>query len=402
MILLSDIKNRLSASLRKFREEASEREAAIFNKLISEHHDIALDALTIGTATGHCEPILVSVKSLLGEVDTDLSELVKDGAVVHPDGTLLGNNKYEALDPEWTLALIKYLEYKDNKAKFGTNAQVINISDSATLAIAGDWGSGHWRGGDTPASKVAAQMAALAPDYTIHLGDVYYAGTESEETDNLIDIWPRGRIDQFALNSNHEMYCGGHFYFGAALPRTFPSQQGASYFALRNAHWLIIGLDTAYEATDLYLTGNLGKDTPQTQWLESLADKVAGHKVIVLSHHEPYDITGTIKTNIYDQVVQLLKRIPDYWYWGHLHNVIVYSPSSEGMVRRCVGHGSIPYGNASELKNAPNVVWYETELANDLEYKDRVLNGFIHLAVDGTTITERLIGENGGTRWRTN
>jgi len=37
------------------------------------------------------------------------------------------------------------------------------------LAIAGDWGTGT-----NEAYRVAAGISAFTPDYTIHLGDVYY------------------------------------------------------------------------------------------------------------------------------------------------------------------------------------------------------------------------------------
>jgi len=51
-------------------------------------------------------------------------------------------------------------------------------------------------------------------DYIVHLGDVYYAGTElapppGEEMQHFLQMWPAmppGR--SFTLNSNREMYGG--------------------------------------------------------------------------------------------------------------------------------------------------------------------------------------------------
>jgi hypothetical protein len=44
-----------------------------------------------------------------------------------------------------------------------------NNGDPIKIAIAGDWGTGTFE-----AFEVAAKMSASNPDYTIHLGDVYY------------------------------------------------------------------------------------------------------------------------------------------------------------------------------------------------------------------------------------
>ena len=60
-------------------------------------------------------------------------------------------------------------------------------------------------------------MALLQPHLTIHLGDVYYAGTETEEQQLLVNLWPSGSMGALALNSNHEMYSGGTPYFNVAL-----------------------------------------------------------------------------------------------------------------------------------------------------------------------------------------
>lgn len=91
-------------------------------------------------------------------------------------------------------------------------------------------------------------------------------------------------------------------------------------------------------------------------------------------------------------------REPDYWYWGHLHNVICYQPQGK-LLGRCVGHGAIPYGKASVLDNPARVAWAETQSADDDQYPDRILNGFVRLTLDGATLREAFIDENGNKRW---
>jgi hypothetical protein len=308
------------------------------------------------------------------------------------DGSLLGCRQWELLDFRWTEALVAWLENLDEPAQFGTTPALITIPNDVTLAVAGDWGTGPFEH-NAAATRVTEAIKSGAPDYTIHLGDVYYAGTKAEEKKILRD-WPRGKLGAFTLNSNHEMYSGAKPYF-TALQNDFLLQQGTSYFALQNDHWLIIGLDSAYASDpfNLYMDGDLNQ--PQIDWLRALPKNKS---VIVLSHGQACDIDGKKKTVLYDQVVKALGAIPAYWYWGHLHNAICYV-ERDGLHGRCVGHGSIPYGVAAQLEGNANVSWYEKQLAGDSNYPLRVLNGYMKVALSGTSITEQFIGEDGSVRW---
>lgn len=313
-------------------------------------------------------------------------------SIVRQDGTLLGCRQWELLDPRWAEALVQWLEHIDHRADFGTTPALLTMPNDVLLAIVGDWGTGPFET-DAPSVKIGNLVSAMAPDYSIHLGDVYYAGTGSEESNDMRD-WPQGKRGSFTLNSNHEMYNGAFGYF-AELQALFPMQQNTSYFAMQNDDWLVIGLDSAYYSSrfHLYMEGNL--DTVQLSWLGSLPKN---KRVIVLSHHEGFDLLGNTQTALYSQVTGALGRDPDYWYWGHAHNGIVYKP--KGCCRaRCVGHGAIPYGNASMLAGQPNVAWYETTLANDPNYPERVLNGFARIRLSGSSLSEELLGEDGSVRW---
>jgi len=312
--------------------------------------------------------------------------------IVMKDGTLLGCRQWELLDPRWAEALVQWLEHVEHRADFATTPALVTMPNDVVLAIAGDWGTGPFETG-APSVKVAGLISAMAPDYSIHLGDVYYAGTGSEESNDMRG-WPQGTRGSFTLNSNHEMYNGAFGYY-ADLKTLFPMQQNTSYFAMHNDHWLVIGLDSAY-ASDrfkLYMDGSLNGE--QLSWLGTLPK---GKRIIVVSHHEGSDALGNTRTALYAQVAGALGRDPDYWYWGHLHNGIVYAPSA-GCRGRCIGHGAIPYGNASMLAGQPNVVWYETTLANDPNYPERVLNGLAKIRLSGDSLREEIIGEDGSVRW---
>ena len=71
----------------------------------------------------------------------------------------------------------------------------------------------------------------------LHLGDIYYSGTEKEAQQRFIDAWPEtaGKMSR-ALNGNHEMYSGGFGYFDKILP-TSSSRQAISRCRIRTGCW---------------------------------------------------------------------------------------------------------------------------------------------------------------------
>ncbi|MGH9447074.1 MAG: hypothetical protein ACRD3O_15270, partial [Terriglobia bacterium] len=102
-----------------------------------------------------------------------------------PNGSIYGERQYEQIDLRWIWAWVDYLiaHHIGRPAAFGTTpANPITLSGASPgevkIALVGDWGTG-----DATASAVMSQITGLKPDYIIHLGDVYYAGTSG-------DYWP--------------------------------------------------------------------------------------------------------------------------------------------------------------------------------------------------------------------
>ena len=136
----------------------------------------------------------------------------------HPD---LGSYSSSQLWP-WVWSYLKYTFTK--KAKFPTyqNARKDGLycvppTDIIRIAIAGDWGTGT-----DQAFNIAKLISQTNPDYTIHLGDVYYVGDLPEIEEKCLGqprdgfdgiSWPKGAKGSFALNGNHEMYTNGGPYF---------------------------------------------------------------------------------------------------------------------------------------------------------------------------------------------
>jgi len=350
--------------------------------------------------------------------------------IIANDGTIVGDSEYEDFDTNWLYAFANYflnLLYPKGIAPFVPadsmdkklpyNGPIGNNKDAITIAVIGDWGTGAYDadGGYDPASLVMQTLEKLNPDYVIHLGDVYYAGTDDrlpigEESKNFLKMWPasfNGR--SFTLNSNHEMYGGAQGYFDIALNRPAPGkspfsmQNGYSFFALEFDPWVLIGIDAAYhDPSFLYMQGGIGSENslgndPQLQFLKQVAAQYPGKKIIVFSHQTGMSTDGTAIEEDGKVQYPLLSQLqqngitPDYWYWGHVHMGLVYGKQSAitratggRTLARCVGHSAIPIGKPWGLSVGNDVIDYiaQTKLQNS----HLVLNGLALLTLrnDGT------------------
>src|SRR5574341_1039928 len=160
------------------------------------------------------------------------------GGIVAPDGTILGSGTYQDFDTGWVWALLNYLTNVADPGRVAPFTPPGGLAPftqplqtnggQARIALVGDWGTGEFDsgGGYDPAASVMQTITQLNPDYIIHLGDVYYAGTQDappplEESQHFLQMWPQMPARRsFTLNSNHEMYGGANGYFNVALGRS--------------------------------------------------------------------------------------------------------------------------------------------------------------------------------------
>lgn len=339
-----------------------------------------------------------------------------DIGYVAADGTLWTFGKYAQLDVMWLSALLNYginWVFPDTiynpypPAKLAYNKPIGTGKDSISIAIIGDWGTGAYGkefGGQGPAIAVMNAVRDLNPDYAIHLGDVYYCGTDAsrhprnEEQDNFLNPWKTGisaEETNFTLNSNHEMYGAAKGLIEVALTKNSPfaHQNTAPYFALDYGNWIIIGLDSAYfDPSHLYMQGAVGG--PEQEAFVNGLGLVSGpnkdKKIMVMTHHNPMSYDGQTITpnkkagiNLLDGMKALLGKQPDLWYWGHLHLGVAYNSASAlgklGIKSRCIGHGAIPFGNASGMI-AGNVDYFANTPLQPTGTK-QVQNGFAVLTL---------------------
>ena len=284
--------------------------------------------------------------------------------------------KFDSEDAGWILVAVARLEQlTEGKAGFIHHADMTSfryeMPDRTSVALFADWGIG-----EAPALAIKAEIENLNPEYTIHLGDTYYAGFGDEIRHNLLACWPGGVQygKSFALNGNHEMYCGGKPYFDT-LPLF---GQSASYFNLGNSHWRLIALDTSW--------CERGGDTPASSWgeianiqLEWLDGQIKHAqsfsppaRIILLTHHQMFSAFDGDALGQYlrSQLKPYLDKKNFFaWFWGHEHRGIVYAANpTYNFKPRCIGHGGFPYPPCNDAPSQQAqfpVVWREQRYEPD-------------------------------------
>ena len=265
--------------------------------------------------------------------------------------------KFGDCDPGYAEAAAKYAEYFVAQQKQIPYVVYKSLSDfvfdnklpaKAKVAIVGDWGTGQ-----DAAKLILRQIADKKPDVVIHLGDIYYAGTQFEVDNYFLQPWKQilslaaNPIPTFSLAGNHDMYSGGGPYYQMIQQQL---GQPASYFCLRNANWQFIGLDTGYHdhnpagggAGATYL-----QDTEVT-WLTDKVNNAGSRGTILLSHHQLFTAYDNIDNNeinlrLYPQVAPILPKVA-LWIWGHEHDFVPYD-AYKGLAHSCcLGHGAFPVG----------------------------------------------------------
>ncbi len=293
------------------------------------------------------------VRALFTKDDTELKQLQESLA------------PFSSCDPKWAQVLEVYAQSKIDASlrnipyiRYTSLADFViddgRLPDPAKVAIVGDWGTGQ-----NGARKLLESIAAKKPDVVIHLGDVYYSGTENEVKNYFYAIWQqvlglpevawgeapadtKARPATFHLAGNHDMYAGGAPYYTVIKMLGQP----ASYFCLRNKHWQFIAIDTGLHDSDPILEGSetVLEDT-EVAWVKDKVANAGGRKTVLLSHHQLFSrfdaIAGKpVNERLLAQLKDILPQVT-VWLWGHEHNLVVYKKYLD-VLGRCVGHGAFP------------------------------------------------------------
>ncbi|PWJ60635.1 calcineurin-like phosphoesterase family protein [Dyadobacter jejuensis] len=283
--------------------------------------------------------------------------------------------------------------------------------DGVTLALASDWAS------DTVESdRIGALIATHVPDYTIHLGDIYFVGTEAEVRENFTApyaSWYYGPSGSLALSGNHEMYSNGNAYFNHLLPAMYVREgetvmtQQAGFFCLENDHWRIIGLDTGYTSVERPLVEiisppdcHLRKE--QLAWLRDvvkIGDPADRRGIVILSHHPYLSAFREAYSRPAEQLQELMGEAqrPIIWFWGHDHRMVLYKMAQIGhgpmVYGRCIGHGGMPVETdpAESKEEQAKILLYDRRVRVVVKGHPVGYNGFVKLSLQGPELEAQYI-----------
>jgi hypothetical protein len=314
---------------------------------------------------------------------------------------------------------LKKLPFRDYTTP-GKGSGIYSMEDRATLSLLGDWGTGT-----DEAQEVANGVQKFAPDFTIHLGDVYFVGGETEVKENYLGEktspydpvkWPMGTRGSFALSGNHEMYARGRGYYNQMLPKMglrdsgaeWGGGQWASFFCLENKYWRIVGLDTGYNATQfdwskmplferskkirtsVRFKPRCTLPEPMLSWFESTVNPSGDTRgLILLTHHGCYSAFNGWYQIPARQLARIIHR-PVLWFWGHEHKLAIYDkyavPEGIDVYGRCVGHAGMPVERGREPDiECPWLAWDNRRYENG-EKVNVGYNGYVNLSLDGPSL----------------
>ena len=291
---------------------------------------------------------------------------------------------------------------------------------SIRIGLAGDWATGT-----DVSQQVANSMVKTNPELTIHLGDIYYVGTDNEVRENCLGVngtyqgvfWRNGSKGSFALNGNHEMYSGGSPYFNDFLPTLgIPSsqdkQQLRSYFCLEAPGWRIVAIDTGYNSDTA--AGDCTLEQPLLDWLQNVVDPINNRKpTVLLSHHQWFSGFGDGDyPKPAQQIASFFKNQQIVWLWGHEHRLAIFYPyQSPGhqlsCYARCIGHGGMPLETAgaaypNQERTQRVEYWDNPEVHPD---RFRTLsdgtvvgtNGYAQMTIQGSGLAIEYFDADGGS-----
>ena len=282
-------------------------------------------------------------------------------------------------------------------------ARPVTFPARARMVVVGDWGSGVPRAravGKQMRKEVAAAQTEGIATHVIHLGDVYYSGWDHEYKRRFLPYWPvleaeAATIGSWCLNGNHDMYSGGHAYFGTALkdPRFAPWQSNdkgpSSFFSLMNPNWKILGLDSSWDDGGL-------KD-PQSEWLGNELKSAGSRKTLLLSHHQFVSAYESGAKDLIAKVSPILQATPvTAWIWGHEHRCMHYARNAEVAFGRCLGDGGVPvyqWHKEADPVKAPGTYEHRAFIKHGLEHWAKM--GFAVLDFMDDRIEARYIDEDG-------
>jgi Calcineurin-like phosphoesterase len=287
--------------------------------------------------------------------------------------------EFSKCDEKWISTFEEYAKYFEDEGglrpipyiRAGTVAKkVLDMKPNARVALIADWGTGT-----DVAVDLLKSVKKQNPDVVIHLGDVYYSGTEEEcdayflrIVNDVLDRKNTG-IPVYTIPGNHDMYSAGSgFYPLIKQLNAGARQQLASFFCLRSTDglWQFEAMDTGLHDHDPFHVKEVLTylETDEEDWHVERIKEFSG-QTILLSHHQLFSAFRQIGQpdkdgNLNACNPHLLASYARFqgagriaaWFWGHEHILCIYKRYAGLQYGRCIGHGAIPVFDSSSPYNA--------------------------------------------------
>ncbi|MBC7776313.1 MAG: metallophosphoesterase [Phycisphaerae bacterium] len=263
-------------------------------------------------------------------------------------------------------AVQQYLSYRPwHNSGQGQNYSMIpwTLPNNAKVVMLGDWGTSL----DDAKQLLKAIWAQESPNAFIHLGDIYYSGTQEECQDNFLSVFTevaselgKTMVPIFTMPGNHEYYSFGNGFFWLVdhLNSSSSQKQPASYFCVKTADskWQFLGMDTGQDdnnpivtAIDSFapkLMGDRDSDG-ELAWHVNKLQNFSGN-TILLSHHQLFSRNAVIDKKVTPYFSRYLHSYfsPFFnkiaaWFWGHEHSYAIYQDGIYGLAKgRLLGSSS--------------------------------------------------------------
>jgi hypothetical protein len=238
-------------------------------------------------------------------------------------------SRFGRCDPRWGEAIRLYLQSEGRPVTYRPpdEAQATvpdTLPEDLTIGLLSDWGTG------TPAAdEILRQLARFRepgrPFFLIHLGDIYYSGSEAEVSTFVARCRAQFGPDVpvFTLSGNHDMYSGGEPYYQAIATLNLPPfRQETSYFCLRNRYWQLQAMDTGLHDRDPFQgdSGTTYLEPAEIRWHNRMLKGAGGRKVVLLSHHQPFSAFVPVGERqrgwLLCALAHLLEAFARWWYGG--------------------------------------------------------------------------------------
>lgn len=280
---------------------------------------------------------------------------------------------YSDRDPNWSECILKYTEYYWLGQKPHYNNWKIQgrdhleysvirnrLKNDARVGLIGDWGTGM-----DDALKLVEAMLNENVDAIIHLGDVYYSGTDAEFQHHIVEILEQAmdhagkRVPIFSIPGNHDYYAGAKGFYEQALsmnhhPDLDGWRQEASYFCLRteDGMWQFLGMDTGLHGRSVFQDRPSHPvppyvDESEIEWhYDKLNPERFQGTTILLSHHQLFSQHDKLRDDSTEPWLNghLLSAFQAYfdqiavWFWGHEHNLALFKDGTYNLSKgRLIG-----------------------------------------------------------------